>query len=106
MFAAWFMAVLGIAGAYSPDRPPPERPPADQAAALLFRPIDQSIRPQPPLADPRAQRLLAAKLKVVCGLTMKQVDPAIDPRISVKLPDNRVHVKIRRIEPKVCRDSR
>jgi hypothetical protein len=42
--------------------------------------------------------------KVVCGLTMFQVDPAIDPKIIVPAKPGDPEPKIRRISPSVCRE--
>jgi hypothetical protein len=73
-------------------------------------------RPQtPPDHDVAAALVeqLADKTKVVCGLTMSQVDPNTDPKIRRDLPaapaqkpnlNKQPDFKIRRITPTVCRD--
>jgi len=73
-------------------------------------------RPQtPPDHDVAAALVeqLADKTKVVCGLTMSQVDPNTDPKIRRDLPAapaqkpnliRQPDFKIRRITPTVCRD--
>jgi hypothetical protein len=46
----------------------------------------------------------AAKPKVLCGLTVVEVDPDIDPKIIVRPKPDDVDHKIRRIPPSVCRE--
>jgi hypothetical protein len=45
----------------------------------------------------------AAKEKVICGLTVWNVGPELDPRMVTRAPaDNRVDFKIQKIAPAVC----
>ncbi len=86
--------------------PPSKKPPFEN----LFQ-----TPPQNP-ADPDVAGLveeLKAKTKVVCGLTMTQVDPNTDPKIRRDIPtataqkpnlNKQTDFKIRRVTPTVCRE--
>ena len=80
-----------------------------------FENLFQNLPKNPPDPDVAAALVeqLAAKTKVVCGLTMLQVDPNTDPKIRrdvspapaqhpnlIRQPD----FKIRRITPTACRE--
>jgi hypothetical protein len=119
-----FMTLLGGPASdavVTTGQPPPSQQPAREQAqehptsgrqSLLMRPsttdpfgnlfmtrvdrLDAKIRSQganPPAPNPR----------IICGLTVWQVDPAIDPGIRVEAPDRGVDFKIRRIVPETCR---
>ena len=87
--------------------PPPKNGPFEN----LFQNLPKN--PQDPDVAAALVEQLAAKTKVVCGLTMVQVDPNTDPKIRrdvsappaqqtnlIRQPD----FKIRRITPPVCRE--
>ena len=87
--------------------PPPKKGPFEN----LFQNLPKNP-PDPDVAAALAEQL-AARTKVVCGLTMLQVDPNTDPKIRrdvsaapgqkpnlIRQPD----FKIRRITPSVCRE--
>lgn len=86
--------------------PPSKKPPVEN----LFQTPPQNP-PDPDVAGLVEQ--LNAKTKVVCGLTMSQVDPNTDPKIRRDVqpaPGQKPNVierpdfKIRRITPTVCRE--
>jgi hypothetical protein len=87
--------------------PPPKKGPFEN----LFRNLPKNP-PDPDVAAALVEQV-AARTKVVCGLTMLQVDPNTDPKIRrdvsaatgqkpnlIRQPD----FKIRRITPPVCRE--
>jgi hypothetical protein len=87
--------------------PPPKKTP--------FENLFQNLPRTPSHSDAAAAlaEQLAARTKVVCGLTMMLVDPNMDPKIRVGVsaaPAQPPHVivqpdfKIRRITPTVCRE--
>ena len=87
--------------------PPPKKAP--------FENLFQALPQNPPDPDVAAGLLeqQAAKTKVVCGLTMLQVDPKTDAKIRRDVPPasaqkpnlgTRPDFKIRRITPTVCRE--
>ena len=88
--------------------PAPDRAPASQ--------LSQDSPPTKETKDPYARlftELSAARqavstqgagnTKVLCGLTLVEVDPNIDPKIIVPAKPSDVDHKIRRISPTVCR---
>ena len=78
-----------------------------------FENLFRSLPKNPPDPDVAARLVeqLAAQTKVVCGLTMLQVDPNVDPKIRRDVspapqkpnPIRQPDFKIRRITPTVCR---
>ena len=87
--------------------PPPKKAP--------FENLFQNLPKNPPDPDVAAALVeqLAAKTKVVCGLTMLQVDPNTDPKIRrdvspapAQQPNlsRQPDFKIRRITPTACRE--
>ncbi len=87
-------------------------PPSKKATfENLFQTLPQS--PTDPDVAARLVEQLSEKTKVVCGLTMVQVDPNLDPKIRLERPlpagqkPNLIRqpdFKIRRITPTVCRE--
>jgi hypothetical protein len=79
-------------------------PPAKKSPySDLFRyeariPRDPQIR-STPLATPPA-----LNPRIICGLTVWKVDPNIDPKIRLSLPDGGIDFKIRRVTPSTCRE--
>jgi hypothetical protein len=80
-----------------------------------FENLFQNLPKNPPDPDVAAALVeqLAAKTKVVCGLTMLQVDPTTDPKIRrdvspapAQNPNltRQPYFKIRRITPAMCRE--
>jgi hypothetical protein len=58
------------------------------------------------LADASQHAAPAPKKKIVCGMTVIEVGPEIDPKMGVTPPkDDRVRYTIRAIEPPVCNAS-
>ena len=41
--------------------------------------------------------------RVVCGMTLMEVDPALDPKIRIERPPDRTRYAIKIIEPATCR---
>jgi hypothetical protein len=87
--------------------PPPKKAPFEN----LFQNPPQNP-PAPDVATGLVEQL-ADKTKVVCGLTMSQVDPNTDPKIRRDVPaataqkpnlNKQTDFKIRRITPTVCRE--
>ena len=87
--------------------PPPKKAP--------FENLFQHLPKNPPDPDVAAALVaqLAARTKVICGLTMLQVDPNTDPKIRrdvAPAPAQKPNLitepdfKIRRITPTVCRE--
>jgi hypothetical protein len=47
---------------------------------------------------------LPAKSRVVCGMTVIEADPSIDPKIAATLPqDDKTRYTIRAVDPPICR---
>jgi hypothetical protein len=95
-----------------PTGAPPIVPPSKKAP---FENLFQNGPQNPPDPDVAARLVeqLAEKTKVVCGLTMSQVDPNLDPKIRRDVPAapaqkpnliRQPDFKIRRITPTVCRE--
>src|SRR6185295_5395566 len=61
-------------------------------------PVEWNARPSTEL--PRAEP------KVVCGMTVVQPDPKIDPACAVKLPDKGTKYTLKVVEPAVCKSQR
>jgi hypothetical protein len=87
--------------------PPPKKGPFEN----LFQQRPK-ISPDPDVAAALVEQL-AARTKVVCGLTMVQVDPNTDPKIRRDVSaapaqkpslSRQPDFKIRRITPTVCRE--
>ena len=97
-------------------QPPAGTPPAvPPSKKVPFENLFQNRPQQPPDPDAVAGLVeqLADKTKVVCGLTMTQVDPKMDPKIRRDLPaapaqkpnpGSQPDFKIRRVTPTVCRE--
>ena len=101
-----------VAHVQPPTGAPSVVPPSKKAP---FENLFQNLSKTPPDPDVVAGLVeqLGAKTKVICGLTMLQVDPNTDPKIRrdvsaapaqrpnlIRQPD----FKIRRIRPTVCRE--
>lgn len=54
-------------------------------------------------AKRRESRDGASSPRIVCGLTMYEMSPDVDPKVMMVLPERRVDFKIRRIIPSACR---
>ena len=87
--------------------PPPKKGPFEN----LFQSLPKNL-PDPDVVAALVEQL-AANTKVVCGLTMLQVDPSTDPKIRRDLSaahartpnlSRQPDFKIRRITPPVCRE--
>src|SRR5690349_24595329 len=107
MFAALVFCALGLIGTPQADRPPQVTPPKTQPAPPLGTtppkdPYGQLFSPEDQLA--LQKQLRANKQKILCGVVLQPVDPSIDRGIAPKKPDPTVDAKIRKIEPKVCRE--
>ena len=97
-------------------QPPPGAPSiAPPSKKAPFENLFQNRPTDPRDADKAAELVerLTAKTKVVCGLTMTQVDPNTDPKIRRDVPaataqkpnlSKQTNFKIRRITPTVCRE--
>jgi hypothetical protein len=91
----------------APDSAPPEAvanplaKPSKDPYGKLFR-LRQ--RPLDSPAAPPGQGSAALNMRVVCGLTIVQADPAIDRGFAVKAPDTTTEFKLRKIAPPVCRE--
>jgi hypothetical protein len=87
--------------------------PAAQAAvapAQNWKPsvnlFGQKPTPKPPSIDwnrrPSPDQDPAANPTVVCGMVLVPVDPKIDPKMRVKIPDRGVAFTMRTVQPTVC----
>jgi hypothetical protein len=97
-------------------QPPPGAPSiAPPSKKAPFENLFQNRPTDPPDADKAAELVerLTAQTKVVCGLTMTQIDPNTDPKIRRDLPattaqkpnlNKQPDFKIRRVTPTVCRE--
>jgi hypothetical protein len=98
-----------------PDEPsvmtPPATPPSRKDPfGRLFR--DPNIPQTPPewhqpQAAPHVRPQDAGetpKPRVVCGLRIIPLDPSVDPKMRIPVPDTGVDFKIRRLNPPVCTD--
>ena len=106
--------------AQQPDRPAPSAPgvargqlPAvelqttDQMSAPQRTPFSRlfmgpSAKVQPHPQDVREVEVRPNSTRVVCGMTVIQADPRVDPRIALQVPENGQQHAIRRITPPVC----
>ena len=71
--------------------------------AGLF-PVARATARQRPTDPSAAARTPASTPRVVCGMTMWQVDPELDARIRIAAPSHGVESRIQRIEPPSCRE--
>ncbi len=62
----------------------------------------------------QAQRLLRERMqevaaapqsRIVCGMTVIQADPTLDPKMVIRAPENGPDQKIVRIEPPACHEQ-
>ena len=76
---------------------------AAQQRANLFAPSKPSkpTRFLFPTRTPGVQP--APKPTVVCGLTLIPVDPNVDPKIRLEVPENGPRFSTRSVDPKLCR---
>ena len=81
----------------NPGLAKPSKDPYGKLFRLRQRPFDS------PAVAP-VQGSAALNMRVVCGLTIVQADPAIDRGFAVKAPDTTTEFKLRKIEPPVCRE--
>ena len=47
----------------------------------------------------------APKQRIVCGMTVIQADPTIDPKMVLRVPENGPDHKIVRVEPPACHEQ-
>ena len=67
----------------------------------------QKPSPKPPSIDwnwrPSTDQNAAAKDSVVCGMTVIQADPKVDPKMRVSVPDRHVAFTMRGVQPTICK---
>ena len=67
----------------------------------------QKPAPKKPSIDwnwrPSTDQNAAAKDSVVCGMTVIQADPKVDPKMRVSVPDRRVAFTMRAVQPTICK---
>jgi hypothetical protein len=56
------------------------------------------------IAPPAIAPVPPANPRVICGMTVWQTDPNVDPKIRLSVPDSGRDFKIRRIRPSACAD--
>ena len=116
---AFVAAIMGVSAAQQAPRtilPDETKPtiPAEPAQSPLF-PNTQSpydsvfreklLREAQRLLRDRVQEVAAApQSRIVCGMTVIQADPAIDPKMVIRAPENGPDQKIVRIEPPACHE--
>ena len=86
----------GLSSEQQVQSPAPSRP----------TPYNKLFQLQPLEQVARAQREAAARLtapRVVCGMTLIPVDPAIDPKMVIQPKAGDTRYTIRAIEPPICR---
>jgi hypothetical protein len=88
------------AGPFTPTGVPLGTAPRKDLFSKLFRPRGEA----PITARERAYLpgTTGAKPKVVCGLTIWEVDPGLDAGIRRVVPDRGLEFAIRRLRPSVC----
>jgi hypothetical protein len=109
-----------LVAAQQPDPAVPSAPPiergqlptvelqaTDPAAAPQKTPFSRlfmgpSAKAQPHPQGAREVTVRPNSTRVVCGMTVIQADPSVDPRIALQVPENGQRHAIRRIRPPVC----
>jgi hypothetical protein len=98
--------LIGVAAFLAGSMAASNAPQASTSELLSPRAIAKLFRagPQRPglLSGNPKPGVLTGNPKIVCGLTVWQVDPAIDPGIRLRGPDRTVDFKIRRVAPPTC----
>ena len=93
-------AAIGEPAAQAGVTPAPELKPFGN----LFGPKPS---PKPPSIDwnwrPSADQHPAAKASVVCGMTVIQADPKVDPKMRIHVPDRGVVFTMRAVPPTICK---
>jgi hypothetical protein len=113
MRSALFISVTLLLGAVplSADQPAATPPASSQIGALGQQPSDRYSR----LFELRAalkqmqteSGQKAPRKKVVCGMTVIEADPSLDPKMGVTPPkETGLRHRIRGIEPTVCNPSK
>lgn len=105
------IAVTVLAGAVTLSADQPVNPQANAKFGALRRtppasPYEKLFELRGALnnAVEQSQPAPAPKSRVVCGMTVIEVDPAIDPKIGVTPPgDEKTRYTIRAVEPPICK---
>jgi hypothetical protein len=82
---------------------PPQKDPFSRLFQEPAIPQTPPERQAPPDPDP-GLKTPADQARVVCGLRVIPVDPTVDPKMRIAVPDTGIDYKIRRIQPPVCKE--
>ena len=79
------------------QQPAPTRP-APYKKLFQLQPLEQVAR-----AQRREEAARSTAPRVVCGMTLIPVDPAIDPKMAIAPKNEDTRYTIRAIEPPICK---
>lgn len=90
------LMLLAAAPTFAEQAPTPRQNPYSrlfQARELLKQALEE-----------KRQQQSAPKSRVVCGMTVIEANPSIDPKMAVEIPkDNKTRHTIRAVEPPICK---
>ncbi len=84
----------------APQSAPLQAPPVPKAFSNLFSPRFDIVVD---VVASKPGTVQGGKSRVVCGLTVFQADPSIDPKFVLKPLDRNVKYTMRTIEPSICK---